>query len=202
MKVAVIGGTGKLGLGLMKRLGQTHHEVAIGSRDVVKARQVVGTGMVLSNVDAAAWCDAAIVTIPYAGHRAMLETLVTQLRGPLVIDSSVPLIKEDFFRIRTESGKSAAEEASALLDGSYVFAAFQTLSHRLLRRPEEGADVLVAGGAERNSDVFQLINDMKFRPIYAGPLKAAGLLESMAALLISINKENNVKDSGIKITGI
>ena len=43
---------------------------------------------------------------------------------------------------------------------------------------------------------------MGLRPIDAGSLEIAGHLERMTVLLLSINKANNIKESGIKITGV
>src|SRR5262245_14985046 len=39
MKIAILGGTGKLGLGLAIRLSHTGHEVTIGSRQAGKAEE-------------------------------------------------------------------------------------------------------------------------------------------------------------------
>src|SRR5438045_548212 len=105
MKIAIIGGTGKLGMGFLARLQLTPHEVAVGSRDASK-------GML--DGDAAAWCDAALVTVPYAAHRAIVSPLKDALRGKVVIDTTVPINPENFFRITTESGNSAAEETNAM----------------------------------------------------------------------------------------
>jgi predicted dinucleotide-binding enzyme len=49
---------------------------------------------------------------------------------------------------------------------------------------------------------MELIRNMGLRAIDAGPVEVAGHLERMTALLLSINKANRVKESGIKITGI
>jgi predicted dinucleotide-binding enzyme len=43
---------------------------------------------------------------------------------------------------------------------------------------------------------------MSLQPIDAGPLAVAAHLERLTVLLLSINKANRVKESGIKITGI
>ncbi len=206
MKIAIIGGTGKLGLGFVSRLRHTSHECAIGSRDLAKAEAAVASiensAKAMTNTDAAAWCDVAVLTIPYSAHCAILEPLRTGLRGKIVIDATVPLNPQNLFRMATESGTSAAEETLTLLDGAMVFASFHTISHRILRKADDVEDVLVAGPAERKPDVLELIREMNLHPIDAGPVEAARLLENMTALLISINKQNKVKESGLKITGI
>lgn len=204
MKIAILGGTGKLGLGFALRLSMSGHDVAIGSRDVAKAEQAARSlpGVRgLTNLDAAAWCEAALVSVPYSAHRALFESLKDTLQGKIIIDATVPIDPANLLQIKTGSGRAAAEEAAALVSGS-VFAAFQTVSHRVLRHPEISHDVLVAGGASRKPQVMELIGSMGLHPVDAGPLEVAGHLERMTVLLLSINKANKVKESGIKITGL
>ena len=206
MRVAILGGTGKLGLGFALRLIKTGHEAAIGSRDAAKAEEAAKTvgetirGM--TNDHAAAWCELAFLSVPYAGHRALLEPLREQLRGKIIIDATVPIDPANLLQIKTESGKSAAEETAAVIPESDVFAAFQTISHRILRQAGVSHDVLVAGAASRKPEVIELVRSMGLHPIDAGPIEVAGHLERMTVLLLSINKANKVKESGIKITGI
>ena len=206
MKVAIIGGTGKLGLGFVSRLQHTAHECAIGSRDRGKAQAAAASlprpPAAFSNDDAAEWCELAVLTIPYAAHRALIEPLAHNLRGKVVIDATVPLNPQDLYRRSSESGTSAAEETSALLAEVQVFAGFHTISHRLLRQADHSEDVLIAGPNQRKPDVMQFIRDLNLRPVDAGPIEASRLLESMTALLISINRQNKVKESGLRITGI
>ena len=199
MKIAIIGGTGKLGLGFVTRFSRTAHEVVIGTRDVSKAQTTAKT---LANAEAAAWCNAAIVTVPYAAHQTILSPLKVPLLGKIVIDATVAIDPQNVFRPGAGSGSSAAEETNVLLGGSDVYAAFQTISHRILRDPQHLEDVLVAGSPRRKAEVMQLIRDLNLRPVDAGPLEAAYLLECMTLLLISINRQNKVKESGLKVTGI
>ena len=53
----------------------------------------------------------------------------------------------------------------------------------------------------RNESV-ELIRSLNLHPVDAGPLQVAGHIERMTVLLLSINKANNVKESGIKVTGV
>src|SRR5262245_15036506 len=119
MKIAILGGSGKLGMGLAYRLVQTGHEVTIGSRDRAKAEMAAkeagervkgGT-----NSEAAQWCDAAFVSIPYASHRTMMETLREELRGKIIIDATVPIDPSDILQVKTDTGKSAAEETAEIV---------------------------------------------------------------------------------------
>ena len=206
MKIAILGGSGKLGQAFAARLRQTGHEVAIGSRDPSKAKEAAAKAgpsvRGMTNNDAAQWSEMAIVSVPYAGHHSLFESLKEALNGKVIIDATVPIDPENIFQIKTASGKSAAEETAAIVRGAYVFAAFQTISHRLLRQPDVSHDVLVAGAPARKAEVLDLIRSIGLRPIDAGALEVAGHLERLTVLLLSINKANHIKESGIKITGV
>src|SRR5262249_60969501 len=125
-----------------------------------------------------------------------------QLRRNLILDATVSNDPANLRQIKTESGTSAAEEAAEIIGTSDVFAAFQTISHRVLRHPDMVHDVLVAGGAARKAEVMELIRSMALRPIDAGPLWGAGHLERRTVLLLSIHKSNKGKERGIQIKGI
>src|SRR5688572_14774673 len=206
MKVSIIGGTGKLGLAFAVRLLSTGHEVMIGSRDAAKAieaAKIAGDQVKAgTNAEAARWCELAVISVPYASHRTILEPLKEDLRNKLIIDATVPVDPSNMLQIKTETGKSAAEEAAAIMGEADVFGAFQTISHRLLRNPEAtDHDVLVAGPENRKNQILDLIRAMRLRPVNAGPIEVSAHLERMTVLLLSINKANKVKESGIKITG-
>lgn len=75
-------------------------------------------------------------------------------------------------------------------------------TNRVLRQIDLSHDVLVAGGARRKAEALEFIRSLQLRSIDAGPIEVAGHLERMTTLLLSINKANKVKESGIHITGI
>jgi NADPH-dependent F420 reductase len=206
MRIGILGGTGKLGLALALRLHRNGHQVQIGSRDRAKAmeaaKSLAESIAGASNAEAAAWCEVAFISVPYAGHRLLLESVREELRAKIIIDATVPIDPANILQLKTDTGKSAAEETASLISDADVFAAFQTISHRVLRQPEHAHDVLVAGNTGGKSTVVELIRSLNLKPIDAGPLEVAGHLEHITVLLLSINKANKVKESGIKITGI
>src|SRR5262249_60410876 len=102
-----------------------------------------------SNLEAAAWCDLAFVSVPYSGHRALLEPLKDALRGKIIVDATVPIDPANILRTKTESGKSAAEETAAIIPEADKFAELHTISHRILRDPTTYQVVLVSGGSNR-----------------------------------------------------
>ena len=144
MKLAILGGTGKLGLGFAIRFFQTGHEVMIGSRDAAKAREAAATvGEKVksgTNAEAAAWCDVAVVSVPYHSHTALLVPLKADLQGKMIIDATVPIDPANMLQTKTETGKSAAEETAEILGNADVFAAFQTTQARNLEKRIKSRD--------------------------------------------------------------
>ena len=214
MIVGILGGTGKEGAALALRLAKAGYAIVIGSRDAAratdKAAEIARTsgGKVRggTNAEAAAESDLVIVAVPFAGHRELLEGLKASLSSKTVVDTVVPL---DFKAAHTYAPPpegSAAEEARAVLGpGSKIVAALhQIAAHELaaLDHAIEADGFYCGDDAGAKEEAAKLIRALGVRPVDAGGLKNAPILECMTPLLIEINKRHKVKSSGIKITGI
>ncbi|MCS6816659.1 MAG: NADPH-dependent F420 reductase [Blastocatellia bacterium] len=216
MKIAVIGGTGKEGRGLVLRLAASGaDEVFIGSRQAEKAqakaealnqqlgrRAVVG----LENRAAAHAADLAILCVPYAAHEETLRTIAPELQGKILVDTTVPLDPHDPLRLRRRSEQSAAEEAQRLLgDAVRVVAAFQNVSAAALQNLERAVecDILVCGDDMAAKEaVIALIRRLGLRAWDAGSLRMARAVEEITPLLISLNRRYGSRSAGIRITGL
>jgi 8-hydroxy-5-deazaflavin:NADPH oxidoreductase len=214
MKFGILGGTGKEGTGLALRFARAGHDVVIGSRDPERARakalelSAAALGKVEggTNREAAVEGEIVLLTVPFAGHRSLLEELRDVLASKIVVDTVVPLDFKARHTYAPPKEGSAAEEAQAVLGpGAKVIAALhQIAAHDLaaLDRPIE-ADGLYAGddaaAKERIADVIRILG---IRPVDVGPLRNAPIIESITPLLIEINKRHKIKSSGIRITGI
>ena len=104
------------------------------------------------------------------------------------------------------AGSAAQQAAQQAPAGVLVTAAFHTLSAELLAELDQpiDSDVLICGdNAGAKAAVGELVAMLAgARPIDAGPLENARLLESAAALVISLNIRHKVKHSGLRITGL
>ena len=85
-----------------------------------------------------------------------------------------------------------------------VVSAFQNISHEHLFSEEKiDCDVLVTGkGKKARLEVLKLVEAAGMIGWDVGPLENAVVAEGLTSLLIYINKENGVKSSGIRITGV
>jgi len=211
--IAVVGGTGKLGAGLARRLAKAGYAVIIGSRDADRAQQAAQTlaldtaGQVTgqANRAAAAAGDMVIVAVPFASQRAIFEEIAPAVRGKIVVDTTVPLVPPKVARVQLPPEGSAAEIARAVLGaGVRLVAAFHNVAaHKLIQDVAIDCDVLVFGDevAAREA-VIELATAMDLRGVHAGPLANAAAAEALTSVLVGINKRYKSDGAGIRITGI
>jgi len=212
--VAVVGGTGAEGSGLAARFARAGVRVRIGSRNSEKAeetaRRIGGQATGHANADAVKEATIVVVTVPLSAQVETLKSIRGSIApGAILVDATVPLevaIGGRVSRILTLWDGSAAQQAARLVPGVPVVAAFHALSAEALANLDHplDCDALICGdSAEAKTSVTQLAATIPgVRAIDAGPLDNARLLESAAALLISLNLRHKVRESGMRITGI
>ena len=210
MKIAILGGTGALGLGLASRWIRSGHEVLIGSRTIESAKSACGKlkinedqGMV--NVDAASQAEIACLTVPFSFQLDILSEVKDALSGKILIDGTVPLVPPKVMRVQLPEEGCAAIRAQTLLgDSVQVISAFQNISAELLQTDAEiDCDVLVCGDKrDSREQVIALVNDAGLTGWHARPLCNSAAADALTSVLIAINKNHTIKHSGIKITGV
>ncbi len=209
--IGVLGGTGEQGRGLATRFAQAGLAVIIGSRTSEKANEVaseIGHGAKgMNNADTAVASDVVIVAVPWDGHKKLLESLVNELGGKIVIDCVNPLgfDKQGAFSLAVAEG-SAAQQAQLILVDAKVVAAFHHISAKLLLDtdgPQLHGDVLVLGDDREATDlVCALAGTLgEMRGVYAGQLRNSGQVEAFTANLISINRRYK-GHAGVQVTDI
>jgi len=213
--VAVLGGTGPQGRGLARRWAAAGIPVVIGSRSAERAQETAATladatGGTISgagNAAAAEAGDVVVVAVPWDGHKELLESLTTQLRGKVVVDCVNPLgfDKLGAYALEVPEG-SAAQQAQEVLPDSMVIGAFHNVSAVLLEDPEVetvDTDVLVLGDVREATDQVQALADAipGVRGLYGGRLRNAHQVEALTANLISINRRHKAH-AGVRITDV
>lgn len=211
--IAVVGGTGKLGAGLARRLAKAGYALVIGSRDEGRAEQAAATltretgGQVTGKANSAAATagDIVIVTVPFANQRATLEEIGPAVQDKIVVDTTVPLMPPKVARVQLPpEGSAAAIARSVLGEGVRLVAAFHNVAaHKLIQDIEIDCDVLVFGDevAAREA-VIELAAAMDLRGVHAGPLANAAAAEALTSVLVGINKRYKADGAGIQITGL
>jgi NADPH-dependent F420 reductase len=213
MKIALVGGTGDIGLGFALRWAASH-EIIIGSRKSEKALQsaaqvleILGGGKVLGldNKSAVEASDAVVLCVPHEHLHYVTNDLRSSYSDQLVISPVVPMNYKDkyFDLIPPQEGCAALQARSLLPEGIKLVSAFHTISAAALQdwsRPLQG-DVMICGDDKESKDtVFGLAKEIKnLRPLDAGPLSASGLVESLTPMILNVAKRNKIRDAGIKI---
>ena len=213
--IAILGGTGKEGKGLAYRWARAGYKVLIGSRTPQKAIDAadelsrmleIGSRIEgMGNPESAIQADIVVMTVPYAAHRATLESVKVTLHGKLLIDVTVPLVPPKVSKVQMPPAGSATQEAREILgEGVDVCAAFQNISHEhLLGDSYVTCDVLVTGTSpEARAETIKLVEAAGLIGWDAGPIENSVVIEGLTSVLIGINKKYGSTHAGIKITGV
>ncbi len=214
--IAVIGGTGAEGKGLVARWAASGEDVIIGSRQREKGEKVAGeisekVGKEVrgdTNLEAARAGDVVVLSVPFDGMDAIIEQIKPGLTsGKVLITAVVPMKWGDEIVFEPPECGSASEEVVRLVpEGVRVVAAFQTVGAKRLRDPEEplNSDIPVCGDDEdAKRTVMDLISKMPgARAVDAGPLANSRYVEALTVLLVDLTRKNKVPDVGLKFSGI
>ena len=191
----------------------------IGSRDAARAEEaadklaaaVDGAEVEgLENEEAAARGPIVFLTVPFRAQSETLNNLRGSLtEGQILVDCTVPLAAAVSGKATRSLGVwqgSAAQQAQEMVpDGVTVVSALHTVGAPTLSDldVELDEDVLVCGDKKadkaRVAELIEAIDGL--RPINAGALETARIVEQLTPLLISINVRHKAH-AGIKITGL
>src|SRR5262249_16863883 len=184
-----------------RQLSRATEAAALLGREVPAAR-LRGAG----NPDAAAAAGIVFVAVPLAGVDALPHEGAAGLRGKIVVegvDARRPGGRE-LRAIETPDGlvarRIAARAPSARVVSGFKHASAANL--RAVARRLEG-DVLLCGDDEAaKRTVADLVRRMPdLRPIDAGGLAVAPLLDHLTALLLGLNRRHHTETS-IRIVGL
>ncbi len=211
MVIAIIGGSGKLGHSLARRLLHAGFSIVIGSRSnttaAASAESLAGeihpegehklhvSGM--SNVEACKQATIVILAIPESSYDELLPPLQKACAEKIVLSTAVP------FPLR-EAPPSAGEHAQQLLPQSRIVAGLHTVSNVVLEGTGAvNQDAILVADEPHNVEVLQSVLQAipGLRAVYGGPLKYSRITESLTHLLIRMNRTYHTA-AGIHITGI
>jgi predicted dinucleotide-binding enzyme len=185
--LAIIGGTGALGLGLAGRFAAAGYPVILGSRSAERAQEAAGRvrradgGAAvrgLSNAAAARAAEIVILAVPYAGQVATVQ-------------------------MPPEGCAALAAQARLGGDVRVVSAFHNVAAHKLQAGGSIDCDVLVFGNDRAAREVvIALVEAIGLRGLDAGPLANSIAAEAMTSVLIGMNRRYKSDGAGLRITGI
>jgi NADPH-dependent F420 reductase len=217
--IPIIGGTGALGAGLATRWAMAGAPVVLGSRSAERAEEAAAkiraavpdadvTG--LENGEAATQGEVVFLTVPFRAQSENLNNLREALRpGQILVDCTVPLAAAVSGKATRSLGVwqgSAAQQAQEMVpEGVTVVAALHTVGAPTLSNTDAdlGEDILICGDKKadkaRVARLIELISGL--RPVNAGALEMARIVEQLTPMLISVNTRYKAH-AGIRLTNL
>lgn len=205
MKVAIVGGTGSFGRALTERLHVLGRDVAIGSRDAGRARELAAVYGVEggANADVVRGADLVIISTRSSAAVDTTRDLAGAIGDTPVLSVASDLRFENGQVYPGRLGHALAEEIAQVVRAP-VCAGLQTLAaaHLASGKPLN-EDVFVCGDDSAAKDmVLELASRLVAgRAIDAGPLANARALEGMTAVLLTVNRAFGVQ-AGIRVTNL
>ncbi len=230
LKIAVLGGTGNIGEGLVLRLALQNlmdegvkNEIIIGSRSSEAAKEAAKKALGElencgfdtteiriagnSNLEAAKAADLIVLTIRFDNVPSLLEEIRKAIEGKTLVSPVVPMAKAGpLFEYRPPAEGSAAQAIKEMTpESTKVVAAFHNIAARKLKDIVKckavNDSVICSDDEEAKKLVMELTRHMGcLKPLDGGPLKNANTIESLTPLLINLAKLNGMKDLGVNFS--
>ncbi|MCS7118607.1 MAG: NADPH-dependent F420 reductase [Archaeoglobaceae archaeon] len=216
MKIALLGGTGNLGMGLSLRLAILGYEVIVGSRSEERAKRRAEEYKVilsekgfsgkirgLTNSEASKLCEIAIITVPWEQAFMLVENLKIELNKKITISPIVPMKKDGiFFRYVEIPEGSAGEKIARILKDSRVVSAYHNVPADRFADLDSKFDwdVPICGDDdEAKKVVIEMTNEVKgLRGLDCGDLRNSKMVESLTVLILNLMAKNKLKEIGVK----
>jgi NADPH-dependent F420 reductase len=202
--VAVVGGTGKFGTAIAKRLVDAGVEVVIGSRDAERARDAAAPlgAEGATNAEAVRAADLVLLAVKADAAVETARELREAIGSTPVLSVAAELTFGPDGVKPTPEATSVAERIQAELDAPVV-AGLHSLAASNLAKAAPDEDALVCGDdAEAKALALDLTDRLcAGRAIDAGPLASARALEGMTAVIVNVNRRYKAH-AGLRITGL
>jgi predicted dinucleotide-binding enzyme len=182
-------GSGNMATAIGTRAAKHGHTIELMSRNTVKAQALadqIGNGATVGVFGATPAGDIVIVAVPYTGAVDAVIRYDGALAGKILVDISNPF-NTDADGLATTPGRSAAQEiAAAAPEGTPVVKALNSIFGHVLAH-DKPLDAFLAGDdAEAKAQVAAFLKSIGLRPLDAGGLQMASVLEWTGLLLMGL----------------
>ena len=182
-------GSGNMATTIGTRAAKHGHTIEIMSRNTAKAQALadqIGDGATVGTFGARPAGDIVIVAVLYAGAVEVVAHYGDALSGKILVDITNPF-NDDASGLVTAAGDSMSQRiAAAAPENTYVVKAFNTILQGVLAE-DKPMDVFFAGdSAEGKARVAAFLESLDMRPLDAGGLEMAHVLEWAGILLVGV----------------
>lgn len=182
-------GSGNMAAAIGTRAAKHGHTIELMSRNTAKAQALadqIGNGATVGTFGARPVGDIVIVAVLYQSAVEVVAHYGNALASKILVDITNPF-NADASGLVTTAGNSLSQQiAAAAPEGTHVVKAFNTIFGHVLAK-DEPLDALLAGdNAEAKARVAALLESLDMRPLDAGGLEMASVLEWAGILLVGL----------------
>jgi predicted dinucleotide-binding enzyme len=182
-------GSGNMATAIGTRATKHGHTIELMSRNTAKAQALadqIGNGATVGTFGARPAGEIVIVAVLYTGAVEVVAHYGDALAGKILVDITNPFNAEAD-GIVTTAGNSVTEQiAAAAPERTHVVKAMNTIFGHVLAQ-DKPLDAFLAGdSAEAKAAVGAFLESMEMRPLDAGGLEMAFVLEWAAILLMGL----------------
>lgn len=182
-------GSGNMATAIGTRAAKHGHTVELMSRDTAKAQAVadqIGSGATVGTFGARPAGDIVIVAVLYGGAVDAVAHYGATLAGKILVDITNPFNADGTGLVTTEGNSVSQQIAAAAPEGTPVVKAFNTIFGGVLAG-DKSLDVFFAGDSpEAKARVAAFLASLGMRPLDAGGLEMAYVLEWAGILLVGL----------------
>jgi 8-hydroxy-5-deazaflavin:NADPH oxidoreductase len=182
-------GSGTMATAIGTRAAQHGHTIEVISRNTAKAQALaaqIGNGATSATLGATPLGDIVIVAIPYTDTVSVVANYGEALAGKILVDISNPF-NADASGLVTTPGNSAAQEIAAAAPGdTSVVKALNTIFGHVLAQATPLDAFLAGDSTEAKAQVAAFLQSIDLRPLDAGGLQMASVLEWTGILLMGL----------------
>lgn len=215
MKIAILGGTGKMGEGFACRWAP-NHEIYIGSRNIEKAREAANNYIQtlddkkrcnilgMDNKSAAENADIIVLAVPYDAAVELIKCLEPVLKNQIIISIVVPMkkVKQLEYIPPTEGCGASSIRRLVTCQTVKMVSAYHNISFNKLCNIDsciECDTIVCSDDLDAKKTVMDLTREIpNLRPLDGGSLCESRNIEFLTPFLINLAKRNGLTDLGIK----
>ena len=182
-------GSGNMATTIGNRAAKHGHTVEFMSRNTAKAQAVadqIGHGATAGTFGATPAGDIVIVAVLYAGAVEVVAHYGDALAGKILVDITNPFNADASGLVTTVGDSMSQRIAAAAPEGTHVVKAFNTILQGVLAEDKPVDGFFAGDSAEAKAPVAAFLESLDMRPLDAGGLDMAYVLEWAGILLVGL----------------
>ncbi len=182
-------GSGNMATAIGTRAAKHGHTIELMSRNTAKAQALadqIGNGATVGTFGARPAGDIVIVAVLHAGAVEAVANYGDALAGKILVDITNPFNADGTGLVTTPGNSMSQQIAAAAPESAHVVKAFNTIFGDVLAQDKPAGRVLRRRQRRGEDSVAAFLESLDLRPLDAGGLEMARVLEWAGILLMGL----------------